>query len=155
MPLHILGCALGTDDDTPRPNTWHAVIRFCGQKSLNPRRVLFDAQLESSVLWFYACGWQPSMSTSFIRWLPVYGNPSNRSVSPYDTISYRDSPAHQVTIARVEGLEKVQDMELLGTTLGSQLRHTPAQSHLDFVLHEESSPEHLCTIFTHSAHMVV
>jgi hypothetical protein len=54
-----------------------------------------------------------------------------------------------------EGLENAQDVELLGTALGSQLRHTPAQSTFDFTLHDNSISRTLCTILIHVAHMVV
>lgn len=42
----------------------------------------------------------------------------------------------QVRIEMAESLQNAQDMESLGTVLGSQLRHTRAQSSLDFILHD-------------------
>lgn len=41
-----------------------------------------------------------------------------------------------VAIAISEGLQNAQDMESLGIVLGIQLRHTNAQSPLDFTSHE-------------------
>ena len=58
-------------------------------------------------------------------------------------------------IANSEGLENAQDMESLGTVLGTQLRHTPAQSCLDFTLHEDSLSKilvhYLYTCYTHGS----
>ena len=57
-----------------------------------------------------------------------------------------------VKIASPEGLENTQDMESLGIVLGTQLRHTPAQSSLDLTLHQKLFSRTLCALSLHMLH---